>query len=203
MTYLGLMKYFFGIEVEQSKKGIFIFQNKYAKYFLKRFRIDNCKSVPKPIATWVKLSKDDEGLDVNRTILKILLTNFMYLTSTRPDIMQGVSLISRFMETPKGTHWREWKIIMWYIKGTRDCGIVYPSTEKKDFIGYTNSDFIGSLDDRKSTFGYVFHLGLGVIAWESKKEPIVTLLSAEVEYVAVTSTTYRAVWLRRVFDGFK
>jgi len=56
---------------------------------------------------------------------------------------------------------------------------MYASTKKKDLIGYIDSDFAGSLDDRKSTYGYVFHLGSGAISWASKKHPIVTLPSVE------------------------
>ena len=82
-------------------------------------------------------------------------------------------------------------------------GIMYASTENKELIGYTDSDFAGSLDDRKCTSGYVFHLGSRVIAWASKKQPIVTLSSAEAEYVATTSAACQAVWLRRVLDGLK
>ena len=73
------------------------------------------------------------------------------------------------METPKDTHWSVGKRILRYIEGTKDYGIMYARTEKKELIGYTDSDFAGSLDDRKSTSGYVFHLSLGVIVWESKK----------------------------------
>ena len=57
----------------------------------------------------------------------------MYLTATRPDIMQGVSLISKFIETPKGTHWSVGKRILRYIERTRDCGIMYASTKKEGF----------------------------------------------------------------------
>ena len=63
---------------------------------------------------------------------------------------------------------------------------MYTSAENKYFIGYTDSDFAGSLDDQKSTSSYVFHIGLGVIAWASKKHPIMILSSAEAEYVATT-----------------
>ena len=129
----------------------------------------NCKPVPTPFATVTKLSKDDEGSYINPNLFKILVGILMYLTATRLDIMQGVSLISRFMETPKDTHWSAGKRIIRYIAGTRDCGIMYASTEKKIFIGYTNSDFAGSLGDRKSTSGFVFHLGSSVISWASKK----------------------------------
>ena len=70
---------------------------------------------------------------------------------------------------------------------------MYENTEKKDLIGYTNSNALGSLDDRKSTSGFLFHLGSGVISWTSKKHPIVTLSLAEVEYVAATSATCQAI----------
>ena len=115
MTDLGLMKYFLGIKVEQSKKEIFICQNKYAKDLLKRFRMENCKPVPTLVVTSTKLSKDDEGLDVNPTLFKRLVGSLMYLTSTRQNIMQGVTLISIFMETPKDTLRSAGKRILRYI----------------------------------------------------------------------------------------
>ena len=97
---------------------------------MKRFMMDNFKPVPTPVATGPKVSKDDEGANVNPTLFKILVGSLMYPRSTRLDIMQGVGLISRFMETPKDTHWSVGKIIMRYITGTRDYGIMYASTEK-------------------------------------------------------------------------
>ena len=60
---------------------------------------------------------------------------------------------------------------------------MYVITENKYLIRYIDSDFAGSLDDSKSTSGFVFHLGLGVISWAYKNQPNVTLLLAEVKYV--------------------
>jgi len=77
--------------------------------------MENCKPVPTTVATGTKLSKDDEGSNVNPTLLKILVGSLMYLTTTRPNIMQGVSLISRFMEIPIDTLWRVGKRILRYI----------------------------------------------------------------------------------------
>ena len=76
---------------------------------------------------------------------------------------------------------------MRYVSGTKDLGIMYSTSENFKLIGYTNSDNGGSIDDRKSTSGYKFHFGTCVVSWASKKQPIVTLSSAEVEYVAATS----------------
>lgn len=66
--------------------------------------MENCKFVPTLIATGTKLSNDGEGSDVNPTLFKILFSSLMYLTVARTNIFQGVSFISRFMETPKDTH---------------------------------------------------------------------------------------------------
>ena len=91
------MKFFLGIEVQQSESGIFISQSKYASEVLKRFNMSNCKISPTPVITGLKLSKDGEGSTIDPTLFKRLAGNLMYLTATRPDNMYGVSLISRFM----------------------------------------------------------------------------------------------------------
>ena len=104
MNNLGMMKYFLGIEVIQSEDGIFICQSRYANDVLKIFRMLNCKPAVTPIATGTKLSKEDDGSKVDPTMYKRLVGSLMYLTTTRSDIMFTVSLISRFMETPKSTH---------------------------------------------------------------------------------------------------
>eukprot|EP00253_Pinus_taeda_P003233 PITA_03233 len=67
-----------------------------------------------------------------------------------------------------------------------------------DLVGYTDSDWAGSVDDRKSTSGYVFHMGSGAISWASKKQSIVALSTAEDEYVAAIAATCQAVWMRRM-----
>ena len=99
------MKFFLGIEVQQSESGIFISQYKYASEVLKIFNMSNCKTAPTPVITCLKLSKDDEGSTVDPMLFKRLVGSLMYLTATRTNIMYGVSLISRFMESPKDSHW--------------------------------------------------------------------------------------------------
>jgi len=71
-----------------------------------------------------------------------------------------------------------------------------------DLIGYIDSDFVGSIDDRKSTSRYMFSLGFGAVAWASKKQPIVTLSSTEAEYVARAADACQTVWMRRVLNEF-
>ena len=112
--------------------------------------------------------------------------------------MYGVSLISRFMESPKDSHWQEGKRILRYVSSTKYLGIMYSTSKNFKLVGYTDSDNGGSIDDKKSTSGYTFHFGTGVVSWDSKKQLIVTLSSTEVEYVIATSAACQAVWMRRM-----
>ena len=117
MIDLGLMKFFMGIEVQQYESGIFISQSKYANTVFKRFNMSNCKAVSTRVITGLKLSKDNDGSTVDPTLFKRLVGSLMYLTTTRLDIMYGVSMISRFMESPKDSHWQVGKRILTYVSG--------------------------------------------------------------------------------------
>lgn len=116
--------------------------------------------------------------------------------------MYAGSLMSRFMETPKETHWQAAKMIIRYVNGTKHYGILYKTSDFR-LVGYTNNDWAESVDDRKSTSGYVFHLGSGAISWTSKKQLIVSLLIAEAEYVATTTTSCQEVWMRRILRDLR
>jgi hypothetical protein len=112
--------------------------------------------------------------------------------------MYGVSLISRFVKTPKESHWKARKRILRYVNGTKYFGIKYSTSEDFKLIGYTDSDCGSSIDDRKSTSGYTFHFGTTMVSWASRKPPIVTLSSVEAEYVIATSPACQAVRTRRM-----
>eukprot|EP00253_Pinus_taeda_P033312 PITA_33312 len=189
---------FTGIEVEQSGNGIFISQAKYANEVLERFNMQECKATITPTVMGLKLSKEDNNKDFDPSLYKSIVSSLMYLTATRPDIMRVVSLISRFMERQEKAHWQAAKRILSYVKGTKRFGILYTASECSDLIGYIDSDWAGSVDDPKSTSGYVFHMGSRAISWASKKYPIVALSTAKEKYVAATAAACQAVWMRRM-----
>ncbi|KAL9369366.1 hypothetical protein Peur_040565 [Populus x canadensis] len=114
--------------------------------------------------------------------------------------MYAVSLISRYMENPKEIHLLAAKRIFRYLQGTADFGLLYKKGEHSDLMGFTDSDYAGDQDDRKSTSGYVFMLGTGAVSWSSKKQPIVTLSTTEAEFVAAASCACQAIWLRRILE---
>ena len=201
MTDLGELHHFLGIEVHQSNEGIFISQESYAKEILKKFRMENANPVSTPCITGLKLSKEGEGKLVNSTMFRSLVGNLMYLTSTRPDIMYAVSLVSRFMQKPYSNHWEAAKRILRYVKGTINYGIFYKANVPVNLIGYTDSDLAGSTDDSRSTSGYVFHLGRGAISWSSKKQAIVALSTTESEYIAACYAGCQLIWLRGILES--
>ncbi|XP_074314354.1 secreted RxLR effector protein 161-like [Silene latifolia] len=102
---------------------------------------------------------------------------------------------------PHQQHLRAVRRILKYVAGTTEYGIFYSKVSDFKLVGYTDSDWAGCLDDRKSTSGYVFTLGSGAISWSSKKQETVALSSSEAEYAAISSATCQAIWLRRLLKG--
>ncbi|KAH9779134.1 hypothetical protein KPL71_007611 [Citrus sinensis] len=100
-----------------------------------------------------------------------------------------------FIKTKEGV-----KNIMRYLKGTIELGVFYKKGGNEGLVGYTDSNYAGDLNDRKSTSGYVFMLGSGAVAWSSKKQPIVTLSTIEAEFVAGVACASQAIWIKRIFE---
>lgn len=169
MTDIRLMVHFLGIEVAQRKDVIFISQSGYAKEILKRYGMENCNSVNTSVDSGVELKKETKTGDVDSTYFKSLVGSVHFLTCTRPDILYGVRLISRYMKTPNQPHLYAAKRILRYIKGTIDDGLFYKPTDNFNLVGYSNSDWERDLDERKSTTGFAFFMGNTVFTWSSKK----------------------------------
>ena len=134
MTDCGLMAYFLGIEIRQQPDDIFISQKKYAKEILEKFKMAECNPVGTPVATGTKLTKEGDGKHVDPTIYKSLVGSLRYLTITRPDIVHGVGLVSRYMEEPKSSHWLAAKRILRYLKGTLNFGMFYAKNAGEIFV---------------------------------------------------------------------
>ena len=169
MTDMSLLRYFLGIEVEQNGNEIFISQAKYVNEVLERFNMQESKAAITPTVMELKLSKEDNSKDFDPSLYKSIVGSFMYLTDTKLDIMYAVSLICRFMKRLKEADWQAAKRTLRYVKGTKRFGILYIVSKCSDLIGYTDSDWAGSVDDQKNTSDYVFHMGSGAISWASKK----------------------------------
>jgi len=150
MTDLGLMSYFLGIEIKQNQDEVFLSQRKYAKEILKKIMMENCKAVNTSINQKEKLIKDDGSDKVNESEFRSLIGCLMYLTATRPDILNVVSILSRFMHCQNETHMKAVKRVIRYIKGTWNFGVKFLKQKEMKLIGFFDSDWGGSIDDRRA-----------------------------------------------------
>jgi predicted peroxiredoxin len=201
MTDLGLMTFFLGIEIKQNENDVFIYQKKYAKEILKKFQMEECKTVSTPMNQKEKLSKEDGFDKVDEGYYRSLIGCLMYLTATRPDILFAVSILSRFMHCASEMHLKAAKRILRYIKGTIDYGVKFESCPTFKLCGFSDSDWAGSIDDMKSTSGYCFSLGSGIFSWCTKKQETVAQSTAEAEFIAATAAVNQVVWLKKIlFD---
>ena len=117
----------------------------------------------------MKLSRKGNGDFVDSTFFKSLVGSLRYLTITKPDIVYGVRLVSRYMETPKESHWLAAKRIVRYIKGALNLDLFNTYGETVELVDYSDSDWEADQDERKSITGYVFYLGSTAFSWTSKK----------------------------------
>ena len=104
-----------------------------------------------------------------------------------------MSNVDKFSSHPTNKHWVAVKRIMRYLKGTSDLGLLYTKEGSSKCVGYSDSDWGGDLDDRKSTSGYLFLIGGGSVSWRSKKQSSVALSTAEAEYMALASAGQEAI----------
>jgi hypothetical protein len=200
MTDLGFLHYFLGLQVLQTNEGIFLSQSKYACDLLRRFHMDDCKPSPSPFQSGVKIYATCTSPEVDATLYRQLVGSLLYFTHTRPNLSFVVGLVARYMQTPCESHWKVDKRILRYVRGTVQFGIHYSSGGTPLLVGFTDSDWVGNTDDRKSTAGYVFSLGSGPVTWACKKQQAIALSSAEAEYRAAVNASQEALWLREILS---
>ncbi|XP_055632926.1 uncharacterized protein LOC129773354 [Toxorhynchites rutilus septentrionalis] len=113
---------------------------------------------------------------------------------TRSDIAFAMNAVSQFSACPGRQHWEAVKKIIRYLKGTSTKKLEYSKQGSTELVGYSDADWGGDTDTRKSTTGYVFTLQGGAISWNVKKQPTVALSSCEAEYMALLRTIQEAMW---------
>lgn len=200
MSDMGSLSYFLGLEITQSKEGLFLSQRKYATDLLNKFGMKNCNLSFTPMNCGEKFKADESDEIADVRVFRSLVGGLLYLSHTRPDIAFAVGLISRYMQKPTACHLGAARRILRYVAGTVSYGLWYEKGKTVKLKGYTDSDWATSLEDRKSVSANIFFCGSGAISWSSKKQQVVALSSTEAEYVAAGAAACQAVWLRQLLD---
>jgi hypothetical protein len=129
MSMIGELSYFLGLQVKQSSAGIFISQEKYLKEMLKKFLMEDSSPVSTPMVVGCKLSKDDISLYVDQRTYHSMIGSLLYITTSRPDIMQAVGMVGRYQSAPKQSHLVIVTRIFKYLKGIMTYGLWYPRNQ--------------------------------------------------------------------------
>lgn len=147
---------------------LFLSQKNYLKDLLKIYGLENFKPVGTPMITGHNLSSKDETPTIEQKRYRFMIGSLQYLTHTKPYIEIVVGIVSRFQADPKETHYATVKRIFKYLKGTPNFGLWYDRSSDFTLCAYTDVDWVGNMDDRKSTSGGAFFLR-GLVSWIRKK----------------------------------
>ena len=201
---MGDLGYFLGMEITRNATTLHLSQSRYATDLLSKFNMVSCKPYPTPLSSSTRLSRtrlsllDGEALD-DPTVYRSMVGRLQYLTLSRPDIAFAVNQVCQFMHHPWTSHLQVVKRIYRYVKGTIEHGLSFHSSTDYNLTAFSDSDWAGSLDDRRSTTGACIFLGPNLLTWTAKKQSTVSRSSAEAEYRALATTAAELRWFGYLF----
>jgi len=168
MTDMGKLHLFLGISLTRSASGLFLSQRQYTHDILERAGMSQCKPCNTPVDLLSKLSANGAPV-ADATQYRSLAGALQYLTFPRPDIAFAVQQVCLYMHDPREPHLTTLKRILQYLQGTMSFGLTMRRSSPTDLVVYTDADWAGCPDTRRSTSGYVVFLGDNLVSWSSKR----------------------------------
>uniref|UniRef100_A0A2N9FVU6 Reverse transcriptase Ty1/copia-type domain-containing protein n=1 Tax=Fagus sylvatica TaxID=28930 RepID=A0A2N9FVU6_FAGSY len=197
---LGPLHYFLGLQVTRSSSGLFLNQAKYAYGLIKKHNMLTSKPAKSPSCPNTRLSLHEGDLLPDPHAYRSLVGALHYLTFTRPDISFSIHQVCQYMSAPTTIHLAVAKQILRYLQGTLNHGIAF-TPGPLHLSAYTDADWAGDPDDRRSTSGYLVYLGSNPITWSVKKQPTVSRSSTESEYRALAIASAELCWIRTLLKN--
>lgn len=199
---VGSASDFVGLEIVRNRKQrlLTINQAGYVNKLVDKFAMQDAKISSIPADPGSYLRKNPENIHSTKNIpYREAVGSLLFAARvSRPDIEYAVNYASQFLDCYTQEHWQFVKKILRYLKGTVDFGITFGNSGSLDSLqGFTDADYAGCLDTRKSRSGFVFILNGAPVSWSSQRQCIVSLSTAESEYIALAHGVKEAVWLRQ------
>jgi hypothetical protein len=205
LTDLGPIHWLLRIQVtcDRDARSLSLSQSSFIDTILAHFSLADAKPYGMPMVPTANYSKCDSPTSpadvarMHKVPYREAIGSLMYIAiATHPDISFAVLCLSQFLENLGEAHWQAVKRVFCYLAGTQDQVLTY-STEQCNLHGYTNVD--GTLQEhRHAISGYAFIINGGAVSWSSRKQELVTLSTAEAEYVAATHAAKECIWLHRL-----
>jgi histone deacetylase 1/2 len=195
---LGELHYFLGIEVQKVHDGVILSQEKYAHDLLHRVNMYACKTVDTPLSVTDKLSLTDGDLlsGEDSTRYRSIVGALQYMTLTRPDISFAVNKVCQFLHAPTTVHWTAVKRILRYLRGTISLGLSLIRSSSILVSAFSDADWAGCPDDRRSTGGFAVFLDPNLVSWSARKQATVSRSSTDAEYKALANATAEVIWIQ-------
>ena len=203
MTDPGRVSSFLSIQIDQGPHSISLTQSRFIDRILRRFQMQNCNPVQTPLDPGPQPQDNDDPMSIeDQKTYQSLVRTLMYLAiATRPDLGFTIAYLSKYNSGATYRQLQTAKRTLRYLKATIDMHLVYmrdqavPSYLGNTLTGFSDANFAGDTQDRKSTGGYVFKVAGGDVSWRSQEQPTVALSTTESEYIACSETAREAIWL--------
>ncbi|KAA8541125.1 hypothetical protein F0562_025129 [Nyssa sinensis] len=192
---LGHLHHFLGIEVHKFGRDMFLSQHRYALELLKRANMDESKPISTPMPTKGRLKSAAEAPFHDPSLYRSLVGGLQYLTFTRPNLSYSVNYACQFMQSPTIAHFQLVKRILRYIQGTAHYGMRIITSNTLDLYAFSDTDWTGYPQTRRSTSGFCTFLGSNCVSWSAKKQATVARSSMESEYRSMAATAAELAWL--------
>jgi histone deacetylase 1/2 len=195
---LSDLHYFLGIEVARVDNGLVLNQAKYAQDLLTRVGMVNCQGMPTPLSSSEKISahQGDPLGPADSSKYRSIVGALQYLTLTRPDISYAVNKVCQYLHAPTTVHWTAAKRILRYVKHTLTVGLTFSKSTSTLVSAFSDADWAGSVDDRRSTGGFAVFVGPNLVSWSAKKQNTVSRSSTEAEYKSLANATDELIWVQ-------
>ncbi|KAH9762091.1 retrovirus-related pol polyprotein from transposon RE1 [Citrus sinensis] len=193
---LGALNYFLGVQVLYNKSGIHLSQSKYITDLLAKVHKQDSTPCSTPMLSRVAFTKADGEPFSDVTLYRSTIGALQYATLTRPEIAFSVNKLSQFLSSSTVTHWQACKRILRYLKGTVSLGLQFYNHGSLHVDCFSDADWAGDRDDRRSVAGYCVYMGPNLVSWCSKKQAVVSRSSAESEYQALAMAAAEVLWIR-------
>jgi Reverse transcriptase (RNA-dependent DNA polymerase)/gag-polypeptide of LTR copia-type len=207
MSDLGQLSWYLGMHItrDRANRILRISQQAFFESLLKDSGLQDIKPADTPMN-----DKDLGTAPPNyvassslRTKYQSCVGSIMYgMMGTRADIAFPISVVSRYAANPTEAQWTAVQRILRYIKGTLDWELVFRG-ELRKLQGYSDADWAGDQETRRSTSGFIFNIGSGAISWSSKRQSTVALSTCEAEYLGQTQATKEAIFLRSLLQELR